>query len=453
MSRSVSSDDHDLIIVGAGVFGLSTALEAARRGLDVSSSTAVRCRIPTAASTGPSRKLRSTYLDDGLLAARHRGSGRAGTRSPPRPARSASSVSATSSTRSTTRHPTLDAFQAASERAGGSIERLDRADLRRRFPTFRRARTAIFEADGGVLRATAATRAIATLAVAAGARIDPGGPVVRLDRDGADPAVVLADGRRLTRPADRRRRRCLVVAVSSRSCARSSRSAARASPTCPTCRLPSTTRRSRHSPSSRRSSTASRGWGATRSRSAGISTANRPTTPTSTARRASQPFIDGVVGFLGDHFGLEVDAGRIVRATLPVRPDADDGLHHRPRAGQSVDPGRGRELRARLQVRVDHRPGRDGPARRDGERSLAAVDGLGARRGGRGHEDRRTTGRRRDGTDRHRRAGADRPRLGDRVRAGRPRGDRVWDGVGRRDRTRPWRPSTRAWPTSMPRAC
>ena len=189
----------DLVIVGAGIFGLGTALEAARRGYAVTVVDRGPIPHPAAASNGPSRKLRSTYLDPAY------------SRLVIDAARSWDEISAATGRVCFERlgnlvytvnddHPTLDAFQAASEGAGGSIERLDRADLRRRFPTFRLARAAIFEADGGVLRATSAVRAIGSLAAGAGARIDLGGPVTRIDRDGSQPSVVLADGRRLTAP-------------------------------------------------------------------------------------------------------------------------------------------------------------------------------------------------------------------------------------------------------------
>src|SRR5215813_9070452 len=54
----------DLIVVGGGVFGLSTALEAARRGRTVLMIDRRAVPNPIAASFGPSRKIRSTYLDE-----------------------------------------------------------------------------------------------------------------------------------------------------------------------------------------------------------------------------------------------------------------------------------------------------------------------------------------------------------------------------------------------------
>lgn len=195
----MARDGHDLIVVGAGVFGASTAWEAARRGLDVLVLDRSRLPNPAAASTGPSRKIRSTYDN---------------------PAYSRLVIEAMAAWDQLQHdsgetlylrlgnlvyttldgHPTLDAFQAASENAGGTIERLGTADLRARFPQFRRARQATFERDAGVLRATAATGAIGRMARAAGVTIKEAAPVAHLDLDGTAPAVVLDDGERLTAP-------------------------------------------------------------------------------------------------------------------------------------------------------------------------------------------------------------------------------------------------------------
>ncbi len=57
----MTDSSFDLIVVGSGVFGFGAALEAGRRRTLV-----VDRRVvpnPMAASFGPSRKIRSTYLD------------------------------------------------------------------------------------------------------------------------------------------------------------------------------------------------------------------------------------------------------------------------------------------------------------------------------------------------------------------------------------------------------
>jgi len=53
----------DLIVIGGGVFGLGTAVEAARRGRRTLVVDRRAVPNPIAASYGPSRKIRSTYLD------------------------------------------------------------------------------------------------------------------------------------------------------------------------------------------------------------------------------------------------------------------------------------------------------------------------------------------------------------------------------------------------------
>src|SRR5215475_671678 len=60
----MSGTDFDLIVVGGGVFGLSTALEAGRRRRRTLVVDRRQVPNPVAASFGPSRKIRSTYLDE-----------------------------------------------------------------------------------------------------------------------------------------------------------------------------------------------------------------------------------------------------------------------------------------------------------------------------------------------------------------------------------------------------
>src|SRR5438128_12469860 len=59
----MAGEAFDLIVVGGGVFGLSTALEAGRRKRRTLCLDRGTVPNPTAASYGPSRKIRSTYLD------------------------------------------------------------------------------------------------------------------------------------------------------------------------------------------------------------------------------------------------------------------------------------------------------------------------------------------------------------------------------------------------------
>ena len=115
--------NDDLIIVGAGVFGLGTALEATRRGYAVTVVDRGPIPHPAAASNGPSRKLRSTYLDPAysslVIDAMTAWDDIAAATGQVCFERLGNLVYTVND-----HHPTLDAFQAASERAGGRIERL-----------------------------------------------------------------------------------------------------------------------------------------------------------------------------------------------------------------------------------------------------------------------------------------------------------------------------------------
>src|SRR2546423_7532424 len=63
MAANEHGSDFDLIVVGGGVFGLSTAWEAGLRGRRTLVVERRTIPNPIAASYGPSRKIRSTYVD------------------------------------------------------------------------------------------------------------------------------------------------------------------------------------------------------------------------------------------------------------------------------------------------------------------------------------------------------------------------------------------------------
>jgi len=153
----------DLIIVGGGVFGLSAALEAGRRrrrtlvvdGHDVPN--------PTAASYGPSRKIRSTYLDPRYtrlaleaMAAWRRIEAETGAEL------YVAAGNLNVSDGEAGAH--LETLEANARRGGAKVRRLDADDLRREFPQFRRGHRALLEEEAGFLRATDCVLALKGLA-------------------------------------------------------------------------------------------------------------------------------------------------------------------------------------------------------------------------------------------------------------------------------------------------
>ena len=184
----------ELVVVGGGIFGLASALEAARRGRRVV--LLERGRIPAqdAASTSPSRKLKSTYRDPAYsrlgvaaMAAWAELEREAGADLVVRLGNLVVSPEADD--------PRLEEQAGNSEAAGGTIERLDERALRRRFPQFLRARSANFEPTAGFVRATEAVRAIRRLVEQAGVSIVEGAAVDAWQQLDAD--QVLDGSRRL----------------------------------------------------------------------------------------------------------------------------------------------------------------------------------------------------------------------------------------------------------------
>lgn len=182
MTSPPTRDRYDLLVVGGGVFGLGTALEAARRGLRTVVVERGPIPNPVAASYGPSRKIRSTYTEPHYAAL----------------AREAMATwrqiegetgadlyipSGNLAYTALDEQPYLDDLQAVSRRIGASVEALDGAQLRARFPRFKRARRALLETDAGFLRASACVEAFRGLAERAGADILPERDVSAVDAE------------------------------------------------------------------------------------------------------------------------------------------------------------------------------------------------------------------------------------------------------------------------------
>jgi sarcosine oxidase len=183
-------------VVGAGVFGLGTSIEAASRGLRVAIVDRESIPNPRAASFGASRKIKSTYAD-----ASYARLGLAAMRAWQRIERDAGEqlfVPLGNLVYSTVRDsPVVETQARQSEAAGGVVERLDEAMLRERFPQFRLAVSAAFEPAAGFLRATVAVAALVALARRVGVSVYEAMPVARLNLDAERPGAILVDGRAL----------------------------------------------------------------------------------------------------------------------------------------------------------------------------------------------------------------------------------------------------------------
>src|SRR5215471_15154465 len=166
-------DGFDLIVVGGGVFGLSTALEAGRRGRTVLVIDRRAVPNPIAASFGPSRKIRSTYLDQHYtrlaleaMAGWRRLEAETGAQL------YVADGNLNVSDASTDAH--LEQLEVNARRGGAKVRWLDAADLRREFPQFRPGRLALLEEEAGFLRASDCVVALRGLAEKHGVRFVTG---------------------------------------------------------------------------------------------------------------------------------------------------------------------------------------------------------------------------------------------------------------------------------------
>jgi glycine/D-amino acid oxidase-like deaminating enzyme len=159
----MTDSSFDLIVVGGGVFGLSTALEAGRRRRKTLVVDRRMVPNPIAASFGPSRKIRSTYLDPHYtrLALEAMATWRqieAETGAELYVADGNLSVS------DGTTDAHLEDLAVNARRGGAKVRWLDAADLRREYPQFRPGRRGLLEEEAGFLRATDCVAALRRLA-------------------------------------------------------------------------------------------------------------------------------------------------------------------------------------------------------------------------------------------------------------------------------------------------
>ena len=194
----------DLIVVGGGVFGLSTALEAGRRRRSTLLVEQHSVPNPISASYGPSRKIRSTYLDAHYT--RLALEAMAGWRQIEAETGAELYVAAGNLNVSDAEADAhLDTLGTNARRGGAKIRWLDARDLRREFPQFRRGRRALLEEEAGFLRATDCVAGLRGLAEKHGvefatgldAAVERGSSDVEVRTDAATyraPQVVVAAG-------------------------------------------------------------------------------------------------------------------------------------------------------------------------------------------------------------------------------------------------------------------
>jgi sarcosine oxidase len=163
----------DLIVVGGGVFGLSAALEGGRRRRQTLVVDRGAVPNPISASYGPSRKIRSTYLDPHYT--RLALEAMAGWRQIEAETGKDLYVAAGNlnvSDGETDNH--LETLEANARRGGAKVRWLDSSDLRREFPQFHRGRRALLEEEAGFLRATDCVTALRELAEKHGVQFSTG---------------------------------------------------------------------------------------------------------------------------------------------------------------------------------------------------------------------------------------------------------------------------------------
>ena len=207
MSRRDGSSGgaYDLVVVGAGIFGLSVALEAARRGRATLVVERGTLPNPRAASFGPSRKFRTAYSEP-LYAALAREALAAWREVEAQVGASLYVPAGNLYVTNLDDQPHLDQREAVARQVGARVRAFDERGMRARFPQFKRARRGLLDLDAGILRASACVEALYALALRQGVvfaleraaeAIEPSGSglAVRVgDRTYRAQQVVLAGG-------------------------------------------------------------------------------------------------------------------------------------------------------------------------------------------------------------------------------------------------------------------
>jgi sarcosine oxidase len=191
------ADRFDVLVIGGGVFGLGTAVEAARRGQRVAVVERGPIPNPIAASYGPSRKIRSTYTEP-VYAALAREAMSAWRQVERETGADLYLAVGNLNYTALDEQPHLDTLDAVGRTIGAQIDDLDEAALRARFPQFRLAKRALFERDAGFVRASACVEALATVAERAGATVAAEREVTSIDLDGPNVTAVTASGERFS---------------------------------------------------------------------------------------------------------------------------------------------------------------------------------------------------------------------------------------------------------------
>lgn len=175
---------YALVVIGGGVFGLSTAWWAARRGWRTLVLERGPIPNPRAASYGPSRKIRAVY-GDVHYARLARDAMRMWREIEDRLGVELFVAAGNLYYSNLELQPDLDLRAAAAREAGSPVEIWDTLTLRRRAPQLRRARRAVFEPDSGFVRASRCVEALHRLCLEDGAEVLTEREVTRVEPSGS----------------------------------------------------------------------------------------------------------------------------------------------------------------------------------------------------------------------------------------------------------------------------